>query len=147
MQLIRADQTKRWAQASAYFIRIQAMTKGFKIPVQYEIDSQDTPETEYVVAFDDILPIGTCRLHVVDETTAKIERVAVLEEYRGKGIGKEVIQEAEKWLTEKGIRRIIIMSRTEAVGFYEKLGYASDYTKTESRGKISTVYTEKVLEP
>ena len=36
---------------------------------------------------EDGFPMGTCRLHERGDGTAKIERVCVLQEYRGKGIG------------------------------------------------------------
>ena len=52
-----------------------------------------------------------------------IGRVVVLPEYRGKNLGRKVIGEAEQWIRELGYRKIVIDSRLEAVGFYEKLGY------------------------
>jgi GNAT superfamily N-acetyltransferase len=84
-------------------------------------------------------------LHIVDEKTAKIERVAVIADYRKQGVGREVILEAEKWLTDMGIEKVIITSREEAVGFYEKLGYTVDWNKKEEGGIFTIVYTEKDL--
>jgi GNAT superfamily N-acetyltransferase len=49
--------------------------------------------------------------------------VVVLPEYRGKSIGRKVVEEAEKWIMELGYDEIVIDSRIEAVPFYEKLGY------------------------
>ena len=52
-------------------------------------------------------------------------RVVVLPEYRGHGLGRRVVEEAELWMRKLGYRKVVIDSRTVAVPFYEKLGYAS----------------------
>ena len=59
----------------------------------------------------------------MDAKSAVIGRVVVLPEYRSKGLGKQVMGEAEKWLAELGYTNVVIESRDVAVGFYEKLGY------------------------
>ncbi len=141
MNIIRV--TQEWQRAGVHYVRTEAMVKGFHIPLEKEFDQNDTPDTLYVLALDDVLPVATCRLHILDETTAKIERVCVLEQYRGKKVGKELIQAAERWLEELGIRKILITSRDEAVGFYEKLGYKADWSQTEKGGIFTTVLTEK----
>jgi GNAT superfamily N-acetyltransferase len=143
MELLRANRT--WERAGAYYVRIEAMVKGFQIPMNQEFDENDGEDTEYVVAIDGVLPVGTCRLYRVDDTTAKIERVAVIEEYRGQGVGSLVIKEAEKWLSDKGIRKVIITSRDVAVEFYEKLGYKADWSRKKDNGVFTIVYTEKNL--
>ena len=53
-----------------------------------------------------------------------IGRVVVLPEYRGKGLGKQTVLEAEKWLKEKGYYTAVVESRTVAVDFYKKIGYS-----------------------
>ncbi|MDO4312009.1 MAG: GNAT family N-acetyltransferase [Eubacteriales bacterium] len=143
MEMIRAKET--YQRAGAYYVRTEAMVKGFQIPLYVEFDEHDTPDTKYVVAVDGVLPVGTCRLYILDGETAKIERVAVLENYRGQGVGSRVILEAERWLKEMGIRKVIITSRDAAVEFYEKIGYTADWSKKEEGGAFTTVYTEKYL--
>jgi GNAT superfamily N-acetyltransferase len=80
----------------------------------------------------------------LDEDTAKIERVCVLKQWRGKDFGKQAITAAEQWFKESGIRKIIIKSRDEVVGFYEKLGYAADW-KQVHQGFFPEVHTEKQI--
>ncbi len=130
MKAIRAVDT--WARAGVYYVRTEAMVLGFDISLQGEFDT-DTPDTEYVLVVDDGgKPVSTCRIHVVDEdgsVYAKIERVATVSTARGIGAGRLAVEEAERWLLEKGIHKIVITSRDEAVGFYEKLGYTADYEK------------------
>lgn len=128
MKAIRA--IENWARAGVYYVRCEAMVFGFNISLDGEFDT-DTPESEYVLVLDDDgKPISTCRIHaVLEEGYAKIERVATISTARNRGAGRLAIEEAEKWISEKGIHKIIITSRDEAVAFYEKLGYQADYTK------------------
>ena len=122
IEVIRATET--WQQAGAYYVRIQGMAKQHGITLRREFDEHDTPETKYIVLIDDDFPIATCRLYPLGESSAMIGRVVVLPEYRGKGLGTRVIEEAEKWLRELGFAKAVVESRDVAVGFYEKLGYS-----------------------
>lgn len=144
MEAIRV--TEEWQRAGVHYVRVQAMCKGFHIPLDGEINEGDTPQTPYILVLDDIYPVGTCRIHKLEDgKTAKIERVCVLEEYRKQGVGRLAITEAEKWLKEDGIEKVIITSRDEAVGFYEALGYTPDYDHVEKGGRFTIIYTEKTL--
>ena len=49
--------------------------------------------------------------------------IATVSFARGKGAGKLAITAAEDWIRERGYKKIIITSRVEAVGFYEKLDH------------------------
>ena len=50
-------------------------------------------------------------------------RVVVLPEYRGKGLGKRTMEEAETWLRDLDYATAVVESRDVAVGFYRKAGY------------------------
>lgn len=144
MEAIRV--TEEWQRAGVHYVRVQAMCRGFHIPLNGEINEGDTPQTPYVLVMDGITPVGTCRLHkLADGKTAKIERVCVLEEYRNRGAGRLAVTEAENWLREDGIEKVIITSRDEAVGFYQALGYTPDYGHVETGGQFTIIYTEKIL--
>lgn len=144
MKAIRATET--WAKAGVYYVRCEAMVFGFDVSLEGEFDTDDS-NSEYILVLDDKeKPISTCRVHAIpEEGYAKIERVATVSTARKCGAGRLAILEAEKWILEKGIHKIVITSRDEAVGFYEKLGYKPDYTKDLNRpGAIfQIVYTEK----
>lgn len=75
----------------------------------------------------------------------KIERVATLKEYRGQHYGAAAITAAEEWFAERGVKKIFINSRTEAVGFYEKLGYVADPKQITGIGAFQCIMTEKQL--
>ena len=122
IQVIRATET--WQQAGAYYVRIQGMAKQHNITLRREFDEHDKPDTKYIVITDDDFPVATCRLYRIDADSAAIGRVVVLPEYRGKGLGKRVMCEAENWLSELGFTLAVVESRDVAVGFYQSLGYS-----------------------
>ncbi|MDR1629517.1 MAG: GNAT family N-acetyltransferase [Oscillospiraceae bacterium] len=132
-----------WHRAGVYYVRTEGMVKGFDIPMNVEFaDDDDTKE--YSLLLIDGFPTATCRVRLLDAQTGKIERVCVLESERGKDIGKRLITETERRLKERGVKKIVIYSRDAVVGFYEKLGYAADWSNTKD-GFFKEVYTEKVL--
>ena len=142
MEVIRAE--AEWQRAGAYSVRIQGMNRQHHISLREEFDEHDCDGTRYIVLLDDGYPIATCRFYRETEkysgdaagscscaSTVCCEsddavilgRVVVLPEYRGKKLGAKVVLEAEKWIKELGYKQIIIDSRKEVIGFYEKLGY------------------------
>lgn len=142
MKAIRA--TEEWQRAGVHYVRVEGMLREFDIPLSREFDT-DTPETKYILVLDGNFPVGTCRLHLLDNMAAQIERVVVIGEYRGRGVGRLAIEEAEKWLKEEGIRKIRIHSRECAIEFYEKCGYRTDYSQSEGEGDFKLFYTEKEI--
>lgn len=121
IEVIRA--TEIWQQTGAYYVRIQGMARQHGITLRREFDEHDTPDTKYIVLTDDGFPVATCRFFELDSASAVIGRVVVLPEYRGMGLGKRVMDEAESWLTELGYKLAVIESRDVAVDFYRHLGY------------------------
>ena len=49
-------------RAGACYVRIRAMAVKHHITLDREFDEHATPETMYLVALDDVLPVATCRL-------------------------------------------------------------------------------------
>ncbi len=125
MEIIRA--TKTAEQAGAYYVRIQAMARKHQIPLNVEFDEHDTPDTKYIVAVDDYLPVATCRLYAIDSESVMLGRIVVLPEYRHQGLGTLVVKEAEKWAKELGFSLSVLESRDNKLHFYETMGYIADY--------------------
>ena len=94
-------------------------------------------EAIFVALIDDIA-VGFIHVEKYDvlyfETMANILGLAVKSEYRNNGIGKKLINEAEKWAVENSIKFMRLnsgISRTDAHGFYRHLGY--DHEKEQIR--------------
>jgi predicted GNAT family N-acyltransferase len=135
--------TEEWQRAGVHYVRTLGMVKEFeKITLEGEF-SEDTPETSYILALDGKIPVGTCRLHAVDNETAKIERVCVIPEYQGKNVGRIVITAGERWLADKGVKHVIITSREDVTGFYASLGYEVHEDETISDDVFRCIYTYK----
>jgi len=64
-----------------------------------------------------------------DSPVVQISALVTKAEYRGLGIGKELIKKAEKWAKENGVNAIVLTSgnrpeREDAHQFYKHLGYS-----------------------
>ena len=124
MEILRATTTA--GRAGAYYVRIQAMARKHQIPLDVEFDEHDTPETKYIVAVDNYLPIATCRLYAIDDAKVMLGRIVVLPEYRHQGIGTLVVREAETWARELGFTTAVVESRDNKIPFYVSMGYVAD---------------------
>ena len=127
MEIIRATTTAE--QAGAYYVRIQAMARKHHIPLRVEFDEHDTPETMYIVAVDDYLPVATCRLYPIDDSSMMLGRIVVLPEYRCQGVGTQVVRAAEEWARQLGYATAVVESRENKTHFYETMGYVADLSR------------------
>ena len=137
MEIYRVTTTA--GRAGAYYVRIQAMARKHQIPLDVEFDEHDTPDTKYIVAVDDYLPIATCRLYPEDDDRMMLGRIVVLPEYRRQGIGTQVVSEAENWARELGFTKAVVESRDNKLPFYESMGYVANLNR-KIEGETFTCY-------
>jgi len=97
------------------------------------IEEQAIPESE---EWDDVDPVarhvlaltanrdavGTGRL----EPTGKIGRVAVLQQYRGSGVGSLIMGHLVNQATESGFTSVYLHAQAAAAGFYQRLGFRAE---------------------
>ena len=141
MEIIRAKEN--YEKAGAFSVRISGMNKTYNISLKDEFDNHDFNDANHLVALDNTYPVGTLRFYEIDKLTATIGRVVVLPEYRKQHIGSKLIFEAEKWIKELGYKNIIIYSRIEAVGFYQKLGYIIKNDEVKRKETFDCILMEK----
>lgn len=91
------------------------------VDVIEELDDKDYEALHYLVSDNDVM-VATARVYFENDT-AVIGRVAVLEEYRKKGYASFVIKEIIKVIKNTDCKVIHIGAQTQALGFYEKLGF------------------------
>lgn len=96
------------------------------ISLKDEFDGDDHDGAIYVVVYDQEKPVATGRFIQVDGQTVRPGRIAVLKDYRSKGLGELVINELETYARKQGCNASIIHGELSAAGFYEKLGYMRD---------------------
>ena len=97
-------------------------------------------EQKFTVEFDDIdsnavhcllcsgeKAVGVGRAYAdADGITVHIGRIAVVKEYRGKGIGSVIVRALEGYAAEKGYSAAVLSAQTRVRQFYEKLGYTAE---------------------
>lgn len=108
-----------------------------------ELDGRDEDAT-HLIAYDEDEPVGTARLREVDSTTGKAERVSVLPEYRGRGLGRRLMDELESLASDRSLDRIVLHAQTDVEAFYHRLGYDTTSAVFEEAG-IPHVEMEKPL--
>jgi N-acetylglutamate synthase-like GNAT family acetyltransferase len=75
--------------------------------------------------------IGFIHVHITNlimvEPFAEIGGLVVAETQRGQGVGRTLMERAQAWATQKGLKVVNVRSnqvRTGAKGFYQHLGYS-----------------------
>ena len=98
------------------FIKEQKFEKEFD-----DIDAYAYHELIYT----DDKPVAVCRFFTDDKTEKiyHLGRVCVLKEYRGKSLGKALLENTEMFLKLKGAEEIHLSAQVRAKDFYVKLGY------------------------
>ena len=102
------------------------------VPAEEEWDEYDEVATHWLlVDSENDLPVATARLIDYQEAcqtrpVAKIGRVAVSAEYRGKGIGEHLMQEVLMFARASGYEQAILDAQTHALPFYQRLGFVAE---------------------
>jgi ElaA protein len=92
------------------------------VPMDLERDGLDAQARHFAVKEEDKI-IATSRVRMMG-SAAKIERVAVLKEFRSKGIGMILMRYILQDLTKAGnVCLFRLSSQADAIPFYEKLGF------------------------
>lgn len=89
------------------------------VPEELEWDGLD-PACLHVLAWNDSgTAIGTARL----QPDGKIGRMAVLKEWRGRGVGRAMLRTLLQAAIERGLTMVELAAQTQAIGFYERAGF------------------------
>lgn len=79
-----------------------------------------------VVCYIDNKPIGCGAFKEYDQNKVEIKRMFVLPDYRGRGIGLDILKELEIWASELNYPECILETgkkQPEAITLYKKAGY------------------------
>ena len=118
IKLVRTPQE----QKNVLDIRRSVFIDEQQIPVEIEIDAFEESAI-YVIAYFDEEAVGTARWREIGNTV-KLERFAVLKNYRNKGIGRKLTMFIIDRIPQGKI--IFLNSQESAIGFYSKLGFTSN---------------------
>ena len=131
-----------------FALRIEVFVKEQKVPMELEFDEKDNSEhTVHVGFFDNKKLIGVARLIDLDKDVIHIGRVVIDKEYRGQGIGRELIIGCENIAQQILKRKIIIelSAQIQAENFYKSLGYNRVNDKIYLDAGIEHVDMRKVI--
>lgn len=104
-----------------YSVRRQVFVIEQKVPEDIEVDDKEAESIHFIV-YDEKQPVGAGRLRI-DGTTAKAERVCVLSEQRGRGLGAQTMSAMERYSQEKLLETLKLNAQIQAEVFYKRLGY------------------------
>lgn len=122
MKNIKVISAKNSQIQEAKKIREEVFQKEKCIAKELDFDGNDDSAIHFIAYSE--RPIGTARVRFpTSPTHAKLERLAILPEYRGKGVGQHIVHFIEKELAEGGVEEIYLESIEVVKGFYSKLGY------------------------
>ena len=109
--------------AEALDLRRRVFWKEQGIRPQADRDGRDDWAL-HLIAYDDGALVGTCRIIVAGDV-AMLGRLAVDARDRRRGIGRAVLEAAERSAREAGARRVTLHAQMPALEFYEKSGYST----------------------
>ena len=96
------------------------------VPVELEQDEHDETAVHAVVRGAGGQVLGTGRLLVGPDGSARIGRMAVAGEARGRGVGAAVLAVLEAAAADAGCHQVTLHAQVHAVGFYRRAGYVQD---------------------
>ncbi|MFY0591447.1 GNAT family N-acetyltransferase [Roseivirga sp.] len=129
----------------AFAIRTTVFVDEQDCPVDEEFDGFDE-ESVHFIAYTNGKPIGTSRYRTT-EKGVKLERFAVLSEYRGKGTGKRLVQTALSQIstTFKPGTLLYLHAQLDAMPLYARYNFEKVGEQFEEAG-IQHFKMEKTLE-
>jgi predicted GNAT family N-acyltransferase len=108
-------------RAALRAVREQVFVREQAVPIELEWDEFD-PLCQHVVAEAAGQAIGSGRLL----PDGHIGRMAVLESWRGQGVGSAILEALLRLARDSGIRRVRLNAQSRAVAFYRRHGFIAE---------------------
>jgi predicted GNAT family N-acyltransferase len=77
----------------------------------------------HAVALLDGVLCGAGRFVFIEPGVAKIQRMAVIDDVRRRGVGRELLKFLETEARRRGAKKLTLDAQVQARGFYERAGY------------------------
>lgn len=106
---------------------------------------EDILEKEVYIALIDGNPVGTIRIRILSDSTAYISRFGVMLDYHNIGIGKSLMNLADKILKAQGVRKVSLHTASkyrDLIRFYYGRGFYVESTSTD-RGYIRALLVKE----
>ena len=112
--------------SAEYEQMVQLRKEILRWPLGLDLTEEDLKKEETDIkigVFENGGIIGCCVLTTLDDNTIRLRQMAVAKKFQGAGIGRALMQFAEKTSQKRGYQKLMMHARKTAIGFYEKLGY------------------------
>jgi predicted GNAT family N-acyltransferase len=119
LSLVKITQVT-WLEAENYLraVRTPVFIEEQNVAPDFEWDESDATAVHLLATLNSE-PIGCLR--IID--FHKIGRMAVLENYRGNGLGAALLQGALNICKSQGSKSVYLSAQTHAIEFYKKAGF------------------------
>lgn len=111
-------------------VRNRVFIEEQKVPAEIEVDEHDQQSTHFVALDQSRNPIGTARLL----PDGRVGRVAVLIEWRRKGVGRALMKETLTVSSQRGIPRVSLHAQVSSIPFYSELGFETKGPEFDEAG-------------
>ncbi len=102
-------------------LRKVIFVKGQSVPIERELDGFDDKAKHVILKYNG-KPIGCARIRFI-HGKAKLERIGILESYRGMGFGEKLTRYLIAYCKRKDAKEIVLHSQDYVQKFYEKFGF------------------------
>jgi predicted GNAT family N-acyltransferase len=112
-----------WEEARAHAtpIRFAVFVEEQAVPREIELDEMDA-QSLHAVAFENGSAVGTGRLL----PDGHIGRMAVLKEWRGRGLGGQILRRLMDRARSRGDREVVLSAQVHATAFYRRHGFVEE---------------------
>ncbi|MDZ7804470.1 GNAT family N-acetyltransferase [Thiohalophilus sp.] len=113
------------AQFDAYYeLRWRTLRAPWHQPRGSERDEHEANATHRMIIDDAQQVRAVGRLHALEAGTGQLRYMAVDPDYRGQGLGKQILSALEEAARAQGLQQLILHAREPVVDFYRRQGYA-----------------------
>lgn len=91
------------------------------------------PQVVFILASDAQNPVGIARADILEQDPifrlrpenrcGYVDQMYVRADYRGKGIGRQLLEQCERWFKEQGLTHCLLHAAPKALSFYADQGY------------------------
>lgn len=113
----------------ALAIRLKVFVEEQKVPVNLEYEYENV--CEHFLALLENQPVGTARYRST-KSGIKLERFAVLRDFRNNGVGSELVKALLYSLN--GMKNIYLHAQVQVVDFYSEFGFVTFGNRFEEAG-------------
>ncbi len=108
-----------------YQLRWEVLRKPWGQPKGTERDDLEHKSLHRMIVTEEGLVVATGRLQLNEPKVAQIRYMAVHTDFRGRNLGRMLIEELEGLAQDAGAEKLILQARENAKAFYQACGYTT----------------------